>query len=302
MALVNCPNCASPYNLKDEFLGRLLKCTTCGTEFEGVASAQVAAQPQALPIFERDRFFMRQKVMTLNQKYMISDEQGRPLIYVIRRYHSLKSVLALLAALATIALVTAAIGGGVHAAVGGGRDHERTLVIGYGLGFVVGVIAGVAVGVLIQPKRHVEFYADEAHTQRLFDILQDSKWQLINATYTVQDPGGQTLALFHKNYLHNFIRRKWNVWTPDRSALICRAFEDSILLSVLRRFLGTFYGLLRTNFIITSGGGQEVIGEFNRKFTLVDKYVLDLNNDPTRQLDRRLAVALAVMLDTGEKR
>jgi len=35
---------------------------------------------------------------------------------------------------------------------------------------------------------------------------------------------------------------------------------------------------------------------------LFDEYVLDLRNDPDRYLDRRLALALGVMLDTGEKR
>jgi hypothetical protein len=45
-----------------------------------------------------------------------------------------------------------------------------------------------------------------------------------------------------------------------------------------------------------------VIGEFNRKFSLFDKYVLDMSADRSLELDRRMAVALAVMLDTGERR
>jgi hypothetical protein len=46
----------------------------------------------------------------------------------------------------------------------------------------------------------------------------------------------------------------------------------------------------------------EVFGEFNRKFTLLDRYVLDLSLDPDRTFDRRFALALGVMLDTGERR
>jgi hypothetical protein len=45
-----------------------------------------------------------------------------------------------------------------------------------------------------------------------------------------------------------------------------------------------------------------VVGEFNRKFTLLDRYVLDLSRDEERALDRRVAVAMGVMLDTGERR
>jgi len=62
------------------------------------------------------------------------------------------------------------------------------------------------------------------------------------------------------------------------------------------------FGLLRTNFVIFQGESDLVVGEFNRKFTLLDRYVLDLNQDPRRQFDRRGALALGVMLDTGERR
>ena len=59
--------------------------------------------------------------------------------------------------------------------------------------------------------------------------------------------------------------------------------------------------MLRANYIIIDPQ-ERLLGEFNRKFTLLDRYVLDLTHDPTRGLDRRLALALGVMLDTGERR
>ena len=65
--------------------------------------------------------------------------------------------------------------------------------------------------------------------------------------------------------------------------------------------LGPLFGLLRTNFLLVGADGA-VLGEFNRKFTLLDRYVLDLTADPERLLDRRVALALGVMLDTGERR
>ena len=47
---------------------------------------------------------------------------------------------------------------------------------------------------------------------------------------------------------------------------------------------------------------EDVIGEFKRKFTILDRYVLDMTSDPQRLMDRRIALALGVMLDTGERR
>ena len=80
------------------------------------------------------------------------------------------------------------------------------------------------------------------------------------------------------------------------------AIEDSIVLSLLRRIIGPFLGFLRTNFVLVRGADAEIFGEFNRKFTLLDRYVLDLSADTARTFDRRVAVALGIMLDTGERR
>ena len=44
------------------------------------------------------------------------------------------------------------------------------------------------------------------------------------------------------------------------------------------------------------------IGHLSRKFQLRDRYVLDVGGDVERRLDRRLAIALAVGLDTLQNR
>jgi hypothetical protein len=101
--------------------------------------------------------------------------------------------------------------------------------------------------------------------------------------------------------LFNVVRKRWYVNAPN-GATLYMAKEDSIILSLLRRLLGPLFGLLRTNFIIVRGDSDDVVGEFNRKFTILDRYVLDLKADRNRLLDRRVALALGVMLDTGERR
>jgi uncharacterized protein YxjI len=168
-------------------------------------------------------------------------------------------------------------------------------------GVISGLIAVVAVLIWIAPKRHVRFYRDETRREQLLEVQQDKKVAFITATYTVVDRDGNLLARLQKNYLYNLIRKRWLCLLPD-GAILCVAREDSIILSLLRRLLGPMLGLLRTNFVIHAGESDRVIGEFNRKFTLLDRYVLDLSADRQRALDRRIAVALGVMLDTGERR
>jgi hypothetical protein len=46
----------------------------------------------------------------------------------------------------------------------------------------------------------------------------------------------------------------------------------------------------------------DVIGILNRSFTILDRYVLDMSPDAGNRIDRRLALAMGVMLDTGERR
>ena len=84
--------------------------------------------------------------------------------------------------------------------------------------------------------------------------------------------------------------------------MLCVAKEDSFILSLLRRLIGPFFGLLRTNFVILAPDEGQVLGEFNRKFTILDRYSLNMSGDANRTLDRRIALALGVMLDTGERR
>jgi hypothetical protein len=168
---------------------------------------------------------------------------------------------------------------------------------------IIIIVGAIAAGIAVAAKRHVTFYRDQSKRERLLEILQDKKFQPIMTTYTVRDARGRPIARLGKNILFNFFRKRWYVWTPgpERTVLFL-AKEDSVILSLLRRFLGPLFGLLRTNFIFLPAGTDDVIGEFKRKFTILDRYVLDLSADPERLMDRRIAVALGVMLDTGERR
>lgn len=80
---------------------------------------------------------------------------------------------------------------------------------------------------------------------------------------------------------------------------IGHAMEDSIGKALIRRFL-PFGALLKTDFIIEINNKE--VGRFIRKWTISDKYILDLSSDPSRLFDRRLAVALGILLDSAEAR
>jgi len=290
--------CGTPYELKDEFAGKLVKCPQCGRENRVPAgSAGVPVQVQADPVFDRDIFLLRQQMLRISEKYDVGDEKGNNIIYIERPAHLLRNLGALFAALAAAIVIFVAFGA-VSDQTPVGSAARGILLI---LGSLLSVVALVVVGVALSVKRHVTFYRDASKRDRLIEVLQDKKWQPITATYTVRDFRGKPLAKFAKNILYNLFRKRWYIHAPDGRVLFL-AKEDSVILSLLRRLLGPMMGLLRTNFIILRPDSEDVIGEFKRKFTILDRYVLDMTGDPQRLMDRRVALALGVMLDTGERR
>lgn len=288
--------CGTSYELKDEFAGKLVKCPQCGRE-NRVPGAGVPMQVQADTVFDRDLFLLRQQLLRISDKYDVADDKGHNIIYIERPAHFLQNFGAILAGLAAavvvfVAFVTVADQTPVGSAA-------RAILVVFGT--VLAIVALGAVGIPLSAKRHVTFYRDGSKRDRLIEVLQDKKFQPITATYTVRDFRGKPLARFAKNILWNLIRKRWYVYGPD-GRLLYIAKEDSAILSLLRRFLGPMFGLLRTNFIFLRPDSEDVIGEFKRKFTILDRYVLDMSGDPQRLMDRRVALALGVMLDTGERR
>jgi uncharacterized protein YxjI len=296
MALsVQC-QCGNTYDLKDEYAGKLIRCPKCQAVSRAERTAY-SATSQADPVFDRDIFLLRQKHLAINEKYTVSDESGTPIVYVERPAHLLRNLLALVVGLVATVAVVSLIAGALVLALGKEVAPAVLPLVGWPVGLLTFVIAGSAAS----KKRHITFYRDEAKRDRLLEILQDKKLQLIIATFTVRDARGQPIARLRKNYIYNIFRKQWEIRTmAGQVAFVAK--EDSIILSLLRRVLGPMLGLLRTNFIFLGADERSVLGEFTRKMTILDRYALDLKRDRHRKLDRRLALALGVMLDTGERR
>ena len=287
--------CGESYDLKDEYAGRTLKCSKCGASLQVVSEQGIHENKHSSDsAFNRDKFLLRQKLLTISEKYDVCDEQANPILYVERPAHLLRNLGAALAGIIAgiafvifIAMIFRAV-----------PEQLKGFLIVFA---IFGWLAVTfVVSILLYKKRNVTIYRDKSKQDPILKILQDKKVEILTATFTLRDTNGD-LARFRKNYLYDIFRKRWNCYAPNGS-LICVAKEDSLILSLLRRFLGTFFGLLRTNFIIVQGNSDRVIGEFNRNFTILDRYVLDMSADQQHILDRRIAIAIGIILDTGERR
>ena len=318
---VTCDVCGAEFNLRDEYAGRRMRCPKC----QNALDVPQAAIPRAMPvakrdesldddgfspdvpeIFRGDKFLLRQKLWSIKEKYRVTDEDGETILYVERPLYLAAGILAALAGFAVMA-----IGIGLAAFLASEMGDDAGLAVGITLG-VIAFVLGIFVIVALYPRRHILFYTDESKEELVLEVKQDSKLAIINFWYTLTDADGTVLARFRKNYLHGILRKRWYIHSPD-GAILFEVKEDSIILSLLRRTIGTIadelplLGLalaaaLRTNFVFTQAYETKVIGEFNRRLTILDRYVLDLTDDTERVLDRRVAVAMGVLLDTGERR
>ncbi|MCH8825303.1 MAG: hypothetical protein IH984_17540 [Planctomycetes bacterium] len=251
--------------------------------------------------FDHDKFLMHQKRLAISEKYYVYDESGECVLFVHREAHHLRTILAAVAACSAFVIVGGMSFGVVYLITGSSNTFGILEGVLSAISVLLAVAALITVATVLYPKRHITFYSDDSCGTELLKVYQDKKWQIPIATYTIADAELNMLGVFRKNYLYDIFRKQWQVYDPD-GKLICIAKEDSILKSALRRVLGPMYGLLRTNFVILGPDGTTELGRFNRKLTLFDKYVLDMTSDGARTLDRRIAVALGVLLDTGERR
>lgn len=299
MAIVVRCGCGRSFDFRNELAGRQVACPDCGATVSIPAIAS-----QADRAFDHDRFLLRQKRLAINEIYDIRDDRDEPLLYVRRPTHPFRRGFALLLGIFLFMVILAA-SAIVPAAILAERNEPNSPLLGIAAtaGMILGSLVTFVTVVGLSPKRHVSFFRDPTRRECVLEVRQDAKFMPIRMSFTVVDPQDGTLGKLSKNILFDLFRKRWHVRDAEGNA-VCTAFEDSIILSLLRRFLGPLFGLLRTNFLIVRGDDAdgERLGEFNRKLTLFDRYVLDLSADPVRSLDRRLAVALGVMLDTGERR
>jgi uncharacterized protein YxjI len=152
-------------------------------------------------------------------------------------------------------------------------------------------------------KEDIRFYGDEGETQELFRIKARSIVE-IGGRYDVTDASGARIGILEKVFGKSLLRSTWRILGPDEQE-VALAQERSYPMAILRRlidFVPDVGGFIPIpyNFDILVGGAAA--GRMDRKFQLRDRYVLDLSDDPERRIDRRLAIALAIGLDTLQNR
>lgn len=215
----------------------------------------------------------------------ISDESQKALFYFRRQ----RNIVGLIAGLvAAMIFVAGAVVGTVLFIEGRGLPGVSAIALT--LSFVLLVL-------LLVPKRHAVVCNDEALTAAALFLWQESRLPVPSLRFSLRTPDNQPIAIFSKSPLSNIGRRRWDIIDRYGSARLGYAIEDSIARALLRKVVGRFFRALETNFRVAYGG--RVLAVLERRDARCD--VLDLAEDPTFVLDRRIAIGLAVLVEGLER-
>ena len=151
-------------------------------------------------------------------------------------------------------------------------------------------------------KEDIRFFADESEQEELFRIKARQMFE-VRARYDVVTPAGERLGVLEKVFGKSLLRSTWRLNDANEQELAI-VQEKSMPVAILRRVIdavpyGDFIPIV-FQFTIQMDGRE--IGEMRRPIGVRDRYILRLNGDPDRRIDRRVAVALAVALDALQSR
>lgn len=162
--------------------------------------------------------------------------------------------------------------------------------------------AGAPVAFVRQKKlairEDLRFFADERESDELFRVKARQVVD-VGGRYDVTTAAGERVGVLQRRFAQTLLRTTWVILGPDE-APVAEVTESSTKRAVLRRVLEMVDVPLLYHFSIFVEGAQ--VGEVRRVLTLRDRYVMTLEGDADRRIDRRLAVALLVVLDALQAR
>ena len=147
-------------------------------------------------------------------------------------------------------------------------------------------------------REDLRFFADESETEELLRVKARQVVD-VGGRYDVTTAAGERIGVLQRHFAKTLLRTSWAVLDADEGP-IADVTELSMVRAVLRRVAEVFDVPILYHFSIAVDERQ--VGDVRRVLSLRDRYVMTLGGDIDRRIDRRLAVALLVVLDALQSR
>ncbi len=145
-------------------------------------------------------------------------------------------------------------------------------------------------------KEDFRIYSDESQTKELLTIKTPHIIDF-GATYYVQDTTtSENVGAIKRKGLKSILKDEW-VFLSSSSQEIGKLAENSMIMALLSRY----FNLIPQKYTITSASGRkvaEIVQHFN---PFISKYSMSIT-DPEHSIDRRLLIAVGVLLAGIERR
>jgi hypothetical protein len=167
------------------------------------------------------------------------------------------------------------------------------------LAFLLTIGFSVLILLLVPRQKHVYVYRDEEMSQAALMLWQETRFAFPILRFSLRGADGNVIALFSRTYASTYGRHRWRIEHPSGGIFGC-GIENPRSAALLRKILGSFFGLIKTDFRILLG--PEEVGWIYRRQSGIERHLLDLTLDPFFSLDRRVALGLAVLIDGLERK
>jgi uncharacterized protein YxjI len=146
-------------------------------------------------------------------------------------------------------------------------------------------------------REEVSFYGDERKQQLLFRFKARQILD-VGATYDVTAADGTSIGTFRKDFAKSLLRSTWHLEQPPGLQAIGR--ERSAVIAVIRRIweIGIDWPFPMP-FHFDFVAGEQTVLSLDKTAVIRDRYRLEIG---VPNLDRRLAIAMAVALDALQSR
>ncbi len=140
-------------------------------------------------------------------------------------------------------------------------------------------------------REDIRVYSDEAKTNQVMAIRTQQIIDISPTFDVVETPSNEKAGSLKRKGLKSILKDEWEIYDAG-GMLIGKVEEDSTLMAILRRFLTNLIPQ-KYHFIV---GGQ-VVGSFQQHFNpFTYRATMDLSADTGRRLDRRIALAVGILL------
>jgi hypothetical protein len=160
-------------------------------------------------------------------------------------------------------------------------------------------------------KEKVQFYTDESKSSLAFTFRAEKVLD-VHGRYLVEDPEGNLVGSFKKDFTKSLFNSTWNVLGNDGERPRLTISESSHTLAILRRFLALvpFIGELldmvvaffRYHFVFTDAASNQPVGRYQKTTLVRDHYLLSMTDEAFAREDWRVLASIAVALDALQSR